>query len=206
MERHNDWVKEYGPTFRYRILFGSVRFFTADLVALSYILSHSDIFPKPEQVRRNMGEILGNGVLSAEGADHRRQRKVLNPSFSASAVRELVPIFLDKAYDLKDKLLTMIDDESIEASPTPERPEDKVPGGRKIDVVRYLQQCTLDVIGAAGFNYDFASLREPNNELAEAYRKMFSAAQNITIMAILQSLIPGMNKIVGRDGMSELRD
>ncbi len=205
MEVHSKWIKLYGATFRYQVMFGNHRFFTADPVALSYVLGHPDIFPKPEQVRRNMEEILGKGVLVAEGADHRRQRKVLNPCFSAGAVREMVPIFLDKAYDLKDKLLALIDDESIEASPTPAKPEEKIPGGRKIDVMRYLGQCTLDVIGVAGFNYDFAALRQPKNELAEAYREMFGASQELTVMAVLQSLVPVLSRIVSRFAESGLR-
>lgn len=196
MELQTGWIKQYGSTFRYRIIFGTMRFFTADPTALSYILNNPELFPKPEQMRRNMGEMLGEGVLVAEGADHRRQRKVLNPSFSAAAVKEMVPIFYDKAYDLKDKLLNMIEDESIETSPTPPKPEDKVVGGRKIDVSRYLAQCTLDIIGAAGFDYDFAALRDPKNELAEAYRQMFQAGQNFTIMAVIQNFVPLLNKIV----------
>jgi len=172
------------------------RFFTADPVALSYILSRTDTFQKPEQVRKNMADILGDGVLVAEGADHRRQRKMLNPSFSASAVRDMMPIFYDKAYDLKDKLSTLIDDELIEASPTPIIPEDKVAGGRKIDIMRYLALCTLDVIGAAGFDYEFRGLKKPNNELADAYRNMFQAGQSLTFFAVVQALIPLMDKIV----------
>lgn len=196
MELQNGWIKTYGTTFRYRILAGGWRFFSADTTALSYILSHADQFPKPEMTRRQMTEILGNGVLIAEGADHRRQRRILNPSFSQAAVRDMMPIFFDKSYELKEKLQAMITDETIEASPTPAKPEDKVEGGRKIDVMRYLGQTTLDVIGIAGFNYDFKSLSSEDNELAEAYRKMFSRTQAVTKMAIAQALIPGLNWIV----------
>ena len=196
MELHTGWVKQYGSTFRYRTIFGLMRFFTADPVALSYILNNYDLFPKPGQLKRNMGEMLGNGVLVAEGADHRRQRRVLNPSFSAVAVKEMVPIFYEKAYDLKDKLIEMIEDESIEASPTPPKPEDRVVGGRKIDVSRYLAQCTLDIIGLAGFDYDFQSLKSPKNDLAEAYRDMFRAGQSLTVMAVVQALVPFLGRLV----------
>lgn len=198
MAPHTGWVKEFGPTLRYRAMLGIPRFFSADPTALSYILSHPDLFPKPGQMRRGMTDMLGPGVLVAEGHDHRRQRKVLNPSFSAAAVREMVPIFFDKAYELKDKLVSMIEDESIEASPTPIKEEDKVVGGRKIDIMRSLGQATLDIIGIAGFNYDFKALSQPRNELAEAYRDMFAAGQSITFFGIVQALVPGMNKFVSR--------
>lgn len=178
------------------MLAGMNRFFTADPVALSYILSHSDTFPKPEMLRRQFAQTIGVGVLSAEGADHKRQRRLLNPSFSAAAVRDMVPIFFDKAYELKDKMLNMIEDESVLASKTPAVPEDKVVGGRKVDVMKYVNQATLDVIGIAGFDYDFQALSQPRNELAEAFISMFSANAELSYFAIVQALIPGTSWIV----------
>jgi cytochrome P450 len=198
LELHMKWIREYGNTFRYRILGGGWRFFTADPIALQYILSQPDTFPKPEMTRQQMETFLGNGVLIAEGDDHRRQRKILNPSFSQAAVRDQVPMFLDKAYELKDTLVQLVNDTSIETSPTPCSKEDTVPGTRKIDVMRYLAQATLDVIGLAGFNYDFRSLsiEEGENELAEAYRDMFQATQSIDTFAIMQAFIKPLRWIV----------
>lgn len=107
-------------------------------------------------------------------------------------------MFLDKAYDLKDKFMSLVNDASVEASPTPATKEDTVPGTRKIDVMRYLAQATLDVIGLAGFNYDFRSLSttEGENELAEAYRNMFQATQSIDTFAIMQAFIKPLRWIV----------
>jgi len=196
LEKQDEWVSTYGPTLRYSIFFNQPRFYTVDPLAISHILQHSDTYTKPERVRKNMADLLGNGVLVAEGADHKNQRKILNPSFSAGAVREMVPIFYDKAYELKDKLQGMIDDATIEASPTPAVEIDIVKGGRKIDVMRYLGQTTLDVIGIAGFNYDFKSLSQPKNELAEAYRDMFQAGQSFDFIAVLQAFVPGFKYLV----------
>lgn len=199
MVQHAEWAKTYGPTYRYSVLFNFQRFYTEDTTALSYILQHSEIFQKPSQTRRGLSDMLGNGLLTAEGPDHKRQRKLLNSSFSPGAVRGMVPIFFDKGYELRDKLLSMIEDDSAgNASPTPPKPEDRVEGGRKIDVMKFLGQATLDVIGLAGFNYDFHALSQPKNELAEAYREMFSAGMNITFMAIVQALVPGARYIVRR--------
>jgi hypothetical protein len=191
IDLNRKWIQQYGHTFRYRVLGGEWRFFTADPVALSYILSHPDTFPKPERARLQMERILGNGVLIAEGADHRRQRKILNPSFSQAAVREMVPMFLDKAYELRDTLMTLIHDDSLQSSPTPPVEQDIIPGTKKIDVMQYIALATLDIIGLAGFNYDFRSmsLSEGPNELAEAYRDMFQAARSVDTLAIAQAFI-----------------
>jgi len=50
-------------------------------------------------------------------------------------------------------------------------------GGTLIEISRWLGKTTLDVIGLAGFGYDFDSLHDPNNELAVALERMLSAGQ-----------------------------
>ena len=190
MELHREWMKIYGSTFRYRVFFNLPRFFTADLGAISYILGHPETFYKPATARKNLTDMLGNGLLVAEGSDHRRQRKILQASFSPAAIRNMVPVFFEKAYELRDKINTLIEDDTIPASPTPPKPEDVVSGARKIDMMKYLGQTTVDVIGLTGFDYDFKALSEPKNELAEAYRAMFTAGQNPTPLGLLQAFLP----------------
>lgn len=100
MEEHSKWLAEYGNTIRYRVLFGEARLFSADPAFLSFVLQHSDDFIKPERTNRVLNRLLGEGVLTAEGAVHRRQRKVLNPAFSPAAVRDMADIMFDKAFEL----------------------------------------------------------------------------------------------------------
>lgn len=193
---HSMWTDEYGPTVRYRVALGAQRFLTIDPTALNYILSHADLFPKPSRVRKALSDLLGNGLLTAEGHTHKKQRKALNPSFSPAAVRGMIPVFYDKAYELKAKLLGIIEgDETEQASPTPCKEEDEVEGGKKIDVMKYLGKTTLDVIGIVGFSYDFKALSEPRNELSEAYSKMFQAGMDANFWDFLRGAIPLVNKL-----------
>jgi cytochrome P450 len=74
---------------------------TTDLRALQHVLAHSDTFEKSLFVRRFLGRALGWGVLVAEGAPHRAQRRVLNPAFGPAQVRELSGIFLDKSNEVR---------------------------------------------------------------------------------------------------------
>lgn len=179
------------------MLFGAPRVCSADPVTLNYILSHHDMFPKPALTRKFLTDLLGDGVLVAEGTTHRRQRRILNPSFSPQSIRDVIPVFYDKAEELREKLLGLIEEDPLNtASPTPASKEDAISGGRKIDVMKFLGQCTIDVIGVAGFNYDFKALSQPKNELADAFTKMFSAGQSISFMSILQAFVPGASKIV----------
>jgi hypothetical protein len=43
-----------------------------------------------------------------------------------------------------------------------------------LDVSRWLSRVTLDVIGTAGFGYEFGAITGEKNELAEVFQKMLS--------------------------------
>lgn len=196
---HAEWTDTYGPTFRYRMLFGTSRVCTADPVALTYIFTHVDKFPKPGLIRQFLVELLGNGVFAAEGADHRRQRRALNPCFSPQSIRDILPIFYDKSEELRDKLLRLIEDDSEGiASPTPVAERDAVPGGRKIEVMRFLGMCTIDIVGPAAFGYEVRSLSQPDNELFDAFSTLVEVGQDFNAVAVLQTFVPYMDRIVSR--------
>lgn len=45
--------------------------------------------------------VLGPGLLYARGDDHRRQRKMLNPMFTANRIRTLTPNIYDVAHKVR---------------------------------------------------------------------------------------------------------
>jgi len=65
-----------------------------------------------------------------------------------------------------------------------------------VDVVHWLSRTTLDIIGLAGFNYDFNTLRqgEDGTELAAAFHG-FNAAQEYPLLMILKGFIPPLRLI-----------
>jgi hypothetical protein len=60
-----------------------------------------------------------------------------------------------------------------------------------VDILHWLSRATLDIIGLAGFNYDFSTLRQGDNgtELAAAFHR-FNATQEFPLLLILKSFIP----------------
>jgi hypothetical protein len=56
----------------------------------------------------------------------------------------------------------------------------------------------MDVIGLAGFDYDFHSLAVPDNELANAFHELFMNNGARSIMSILQFVIPATRFIPTR--------
>lgn len=149
------WFRQYGTTIRYSYFFGTPRFTTTDARAAEYIVQHTDLFIRPPQMTRVLGWAFGHGLLTVEGEAHKRQRRVLSPAFGPKALRPLVGQFWDAAYALSHKLDSFfVEGNDVQTSLTPALSIDRVPGARKIDVLKYLGQATLDINGRAGFAYE----------------------------------------------------
>ncbi|KZO98272.1 cytochrome P450 [Calocera viscosa TUFC12733] len=168
----DDWVIQYGGTFRLQMLLGNYRLSTIDPRAMSHILSHTEIYPKPEHLRHVLGAIVGQGVLVAEGDDHKRQRRIMNPSFSPGQIREVTPVFFDTASQLRDVLNSIL-------SKSPEAE------GAEINMYGWFGRGTLDVIGQAGFGYRFNALYDETNPLYCAFRDMMQAIGDSDLLGVL---------------------
>ncbi|QRV84537.1 cytochrome P450 family protein [Ceratobasidium sp. AG-Ba] len=176
---HEKWAQEHGPTLAYRGILSSYRLFTLDTRALSFILSDSDAFPKPKNLGPGIVGLLGQGLFFAEGDVHKRQvclpgiilangmtqfgftqRRIMNPAFGLLQIRELLPVFWQKSIQLKNMWL-----DTIKLHPD---------GKPVINVLPWFTRATLDMIGAAGFDYHFNSLEnEDQDELSVAFKKAF---------------------------------
>jgi len=78
--------EKYGPLF-YFSLGSHPRVVIADpaLVRQAYVVSANDVFPKNALFREI--KILGDGLLTANGLDWTRQRRLINPAFSHKEVK-----------------------------------------------------------------------------------------------------------------------
>ncbi|TFK67144.1 cytochrome P450 [Pluteus cervinus] len=137
------WVEQYGMTIKYHAPFGLSRLYTMDPKALGHILMNSEDYEKPDSVRYVLSQIVGSGVLVVEGEKHKQQRRVMNPAFGAAQIRELTEIFVAKSVQLRDAW-------AVEIA--------KQGGSGKIEALGWLSKATLDIIGLAGFSYDFDNL------------------------------------------------
>ncbi|KAG8774413.1 hypothetical protein FRC12_001982 [Ceratobasidium sp. 428] len=172
-----EWGEKYGKTLQYRGLFGSYQLGTLDMRAVNFVMSQSTIFPKSERNRKALARILGAGLLSADIEAHKRQRRIMNPSFGQPQIRALVPVFCEKANQLRDIWLDII-------SSNPE--------GVTIDVLQGLSRATLDIIGTTGFGYEFNSLQEGDeDELAKAFAKVFDSDEELTAFIVIKAITYG---------------
>lgn len=138
-EAHLRWLREYrNPTglISYPVLFYTRRVMPTTSATIQHVLTNSKIYIKPELERKTLENILGQGLLTAEGELHKRQRKVLSPAFGTGYVREIVPIFTEKANHLVAVLAEQLNSQKADG----------------IEVFAVLSRCTLDIIGSAGYN------------------------------------------------------
>ncbi|PFH52487.1 hypothetical protein AMATHDRAFT_74271 [Amanita thiersii Skay4041] len=172
---HDKWISSFGPTIKYKGLFGMTRLYTTDTKALNHVLMSTHIYQKPEAARYNLTRLLGAGLLVTEGEKHKQQ----NPAFGFSQIRELTEIFVDKAVELRDVWGAEVT---------------KKEGVARVDVLSWLSRMTLDVIGLAGFNYKFDALASDpeSNELNKAFATLFKAGSKMTIIPIIRGLFPAL--------------
>ncbi|KAK4057130.1 hypothetical protein OIO90_001625 [Microbotryomycetes sp. JL221] len=178
---HREWSSKYGGVVRYHLFFGKESLLVTDSVALNHILNaRAYDYPKPSQVRGELARILGRGVLFAEGEDHKRQRKVMNPAFAPSHLKEMLPTFFEYSYKLRDKWMEMVqstiqDDRAHKNDGAAQQYLSSKPDNENvIEVSHWLSRATLDVIGDAGFGYHFGAVSGERNELAQAFQVMIS--------------------------------
>jgi cytochrome P450 len=78
--------------------------------------------------------MIGDGLVSAEYDVHKRQRRILTPAFGVSHIRAITPHFWYKANQLTHHIAAEVDLQPKEG----------------IDVMRWMNRVTLDIIGLAG--------------------------------------------------------
>ncbi|KAH8928155.1 cytochrome P450 [Atractiella rhizophila] len=175
---HLRWGKQYGKVLRYHGMLGDSRLLVMDPVSLHHILTSKGYeYPKPNEMRGDLKRMFGDGILFAEGDDHRRQRKIMNPAFSAGHLKQLVPTFFDKTMKLRDQWFDLLAaGKHDDAQPFPKGMEaegEVEKDGVVIDILKSLNKVTLNIIGVTGFGYEFDALENDDSPLYHAFRTMF---------------------------------
>ncbi|RXW24956.1 hypothetical protein EST38_g866 [Candolleomyces aberdarensis] len=158
------YVHAFGRTIRIRGMHPwEERVLSLDPASVKHILLNSTRYEKPWQSRLLISSLIGCGMLAAEGHVHKRQRKVAAPAFSSSSMNNLRPLVFKKGMELRDKWLEL----------AAQHPQEKE---ITLDVCHWVSRATFDVIGVAGFDYEFHAIQNESNELFNAYKEMFEIA------------------------------
>ncbi|KAJ7066108.1 cytochrome P450 [Mycena amicta] len=181
-ETGNRWRKQFGHIFKFKSLMSVDHVHVQDVKAISHILANNNTYQKAPFGMWNTKRTLGTGLLAVEGVEHKRQRKILNQAFAPSQIRLLTETFLEKSVQCRDMWIS----EEFSRDPKAE--------GHVIDVFDWYRKLTLDIIGAAGFNYDMNALQPEGtpNELNDVLTRIFHAAKGRMLMGItiMQAMVP----------------
>ncbi|KAF7969442.1 hypothetical protein HWV62_27339 [Athelia sp. TMB] len=119
---------------------------------------------------------FGEGLLGTLGEQHRKQRKMINPVFSPKHLQEMVPIFYNVTYKLRDAILAQ-----VKAGP------------QEIDMVHWFGRTALELIGQSGIGYSFDNLDEgPPHPYSLAVK---SLVPTVTRLQALLPLLPYVSEL-----------
>lgn len=86
------------PLIRYTSLGNQDMLFVNTPEAHKEVLqTHCYAFQKPNLLYRLVGDIIGRGLLFSEGAEHKRQRRILLELFSVPNMRKIFPVFKERS-------------------------------------------------------------------------------------------------------------
>lgn len=161
---YEQWRSQYGDVFAIPTVLGGKRVVLCDPKAITHFYAHeSTTYVQSGLGKQFIKKFFGNGILVAEGENHRRQRKALTPAFSVAAIRRLTSVFYDSAHKAKNYWENTINESSSSSGDS-----------ALIDVQSWMNRIALDSIGIAGFAHDFHALDGHSNEFAELFDSLGS--------------------------------
>ncbi|KAJ7364065.1 cytochrome P450 [Mycena albidolilacea] len=139
---HHELGEKYGGVVRIDGLLGEKQLYVFDPKSLHQLLvKDQDIFEEPPYLTCGARVSLGEGILSALGEQHKKQRKMLNPVFSAAHLRQMVPIFFGVGKRLRGALESRVQN-----------------GPKELDMLLWMTRTALELVGQAGLGYSFDPL------------------------------------------------
>ena len=125
--------------------------------------------------------LTGPSLLGTYGHTHKRQRKLLNPVFSAAHMRNLTPVF----HSISDKVCCPAASSTLDLVLIPlawpfqlrialeTRLRD---GPRELDILEWMGRTALELVGQGMMGYSFDPLvEEVHNDFAEALKAFMCA-------------------------------
>jgi cytochrome P450 len=187
--RVSRWVEktQHRGLLRYPGIGGTERVIPLDSDSVKKVLVTQaySCFERPPLGRARLRALMGNGLLAADGENHKLHRRKLLPAFAFRHIRDLYPVFWTKTCELIDAL------------------EEQVVSSQDVDLHKWVSRAALDVIGVAAWGKDFDALANPTSGLVQKYgyvqkgtprgnrqAKFIYAAANFLPMSMLIRLFP----------------
>ncbi|KAH7102218.1 cytochrome P450 [Auriculariales sp. MPI-PUGE-AT-0066] len=136
------WFEQYGPAFKINAAIDQEECIVlADPAALNHIYIKKNYdYPPSAFMGPFVAKLLGKSIIWAQGQTHVQMRRLLNPAFSEKVIKQNADDIADCWSRFEAKLVEKV----------------HVEGGHGvINAAHWMRLPALDIIGRAGFNYDF---------------------------------------------------
>lgn len=138
-------------------------------------------FEKPANMRKFLGSLVGNGLITAEGDNHRFIKRNSQSTFGFRRIRDLYPMIWKHSLDFTEALKKSIGQQNINTNVG----SDCLTG--KTDIVSWASKVTLDIIGIAGLGYQFNALENSDDPLVANYKTIFSPSKEMLLYFVLSA-------------------
>ncbi len=131
LRRFADLARTYGDVVSFRTPAGRMVFLSAPQDIRDVLVTHQANFTKSRGLERAK-VLLGEGLLTAEGATHRRERRLLQPAFHRDRIARYAAAMVESA----------------------DRAQSRWRAGEPFDVAREMNHLTLAIVGRTLFDLD----------------------------------------------------
>lgn len=167
-------TREYGDIAHYKIGWNHIVFLNHPDYIREVLVVQNDNFVKERTVRRSK-MLLGEGMITAEGAQHRSQRQVAQPSFHRQRIPEYAGVMVREAARMRDMWRD----------------------GEERDIAIDMMHLTLRVVAETLFATD---LRDEVHELADAINRIMGLYNFLVMLPAAEWLVhmrpPGLAAFV----------
>ncbi len=167
-------AQEYGDIAHYKIGWHNIVFLNHPEYIREVLVAQNDNFIKERTVQRSK-MLLGKGMITAEGAEHRTQRQTAQPAFHRQRIPEYAATMVREAARMRDAW----------------------PAGDQRDIAIDMMHLTLNVVAQTLFATD---LRDQVRELADAINRIMGLYNFLVMLPAAKWLVhmrpPGLAAFV----------
>ncbi|KAG0694944.1 cytochrome P450 [Suillus ampliporus] len=166
-------AEDYGGAVKLDSVYGEVVYISDPLALYHVVVKDQHIFEPADVFITSNKAMFGEGLIATVGDQHRRQRKLLNPVFSTSNMRELLPTVQLLAQKLTSILVAKVPDDG---------------SCKEIDILPWLSRSALDGVCQAILGHPSNTLGSvENDEYTEALRMV---SPMVSKLMHLRPLVP----------------
>ncbi|EJD06281.1 cytochrome P450 [Fomitiporia mediterranea MF3/22] len=169
---HQEAVKKYGKLFQINGMFGDEQLYVVDPRAMHHVLvKENAIFEEPQSLLVMNRVLMGDGLLATLGNHHKKQRRILNPVFSAKHMRDLLPAF----WPVTQKLCKVFESK-LEV------------GATEINVYEWAGRSSLELLARGGLGTTLDSLVD--GEVSEHAKLIKEMVPTVSRLHVPMQLLP----------------